>query len=377
MEVMGTARDYTKARIYHWLHSAANPTVASGIIESEKWPLQSRVWYTYKDQGDFPNIEGSSAAPTGIGRRLDDGSSQVRTFEYNARGATIKAVDPAGRETVYVYGTGSTPDADPANGTGIDLLQIKQKNGSNYDLLASFTYSSQHLPLTVTDAAGKTTTFTYNSEGQVLTVETPARSGITENRTTTYSYDSDGYLQGVTGPATGATSEFTYDSYGRVDTTTDSEGYVLAFDYDALDRPTKVTYPDTTFEEVVYNRLDAEKTRDRLGRWTHTLHDALGRPVASRDPAGRTTALQWCSCGSLDKLVDARGNATSWERDVEGRVTKEIRADNSTREYTYETTTSRLKKVKDGKRRKRSTRISWTTDSSRCPIPVRRSRHRA
>ena len=47
---------------------------------------------------------------------------QKARFEYNSKGKTIRATDPVGRETVYVYGTGSTPDADQANGTGIDLL---------------------------------------------------------------------------------------------------------------------------------------------------------------------------------------------------------------------------------------------------------------
>jgi YD repeat-containing protein len=32
------------------------------------------------------------------------------------------------------------------------------------------TWNSQHQPLTVTDAAGQTTTFTYNTAGQVLAV---------------------------------------------------------------------------------------------------------------------------------------------------------------------------------------------------------------
>ena len=57
-------------------------------------------------------------------------------FEYNSRGLKIRETDPVGRETVYVYGTGSTPDADQANGTGIDLLQVKQKSGASYDLLS-------------------------------------------------------------------------------------------------------------------------------------------------------------------------------------------------------------------------------------------------
>jgi uncharacterized protein RhaS with RHS repeats len=45
----------------------------------------------------------------------------------------------------------------------------------------------------------------------------------------------------VTGPATGATTTYTYDAYGRTRTVTDSDLYVLTFDYDAMDRQTKTT----------------------------------------------------------------------------------------------------------------------------------------
>ena len=71
--------------------------------------------------------------------------------------------------------------------------------------------------------------------------------------------------------------------------------------------------------------------------------------MATRDPLGRTTTQQWCTCGSLDKLIDANGNATTWERDLQGRVTREIRADGSTVDFAYENTTSRLKQVTDAK----------------------------
>ena len=284
-------------------------------------------------------------------------------FEYNARGRKTKEIDPLLRETVYVYGNNNTPDANPTTGDGVDLLQIKQKNGTNYELFWSATYNAQHRPLTITDAAGQTTGYTYNSAGQVLTVTTPERAGISENRTTTYVYDTNGYLQSVTGPAAGATTSRTYDAYGRVRTVTDSDNYTLTYDYDALDRVTKVTYPDTTFEEAVYNPLDAEKQRDRLGRWTQTFYDALRRPVAVRDAAGQTTQYQYggsgcASCGAggdkLTKLVDANGNATAWEYDVQGRVAREIEADGAATEYTYENTSSRMKEVLEPKSQRRT-----------------------
>ena len=71
--------------------------------------------------------------------------------------------------------------------------------------------------------------------------------------------------------------------------------------------------------------------------------------MATRDPAGRTLSNVWCSCGTLDALVDAKGQRTSWERDLNGRVTREIRADGTTdTNYTYDLA-GRLKTITDPK----------------------------
>jgi YD repeat-containing protein len=47
--------------------------------------------------------------------------------------------------------------------------------------------------------------------------------------------------------------------------------------------------------------------------------------------------------------VDANGNRTSWDRDVQGRVTREIRANGSDTDYVYEAKTSRLQSTTDAK----------------------------
>jgi RHS repeat-associated protein len=259
-----------------------------------------------------------------------------------------RATDPLGRVTTYTFAA-----------NGIDLLETRQVNGQTTDLISIRTNNSQHQPLTITDAAGQTTTYTYLPDGRPETVVTPPRAGLTlAQRTTTYSYYPDnaptgaGRLQTVTGPSAPQGSPittYTYDGYGRVRTAADADSYTITYDYDALDRPTRVTYPDGTYEETVYNRLDAEKHRDRLGRWTHTFYDALRRVVAKRDPLGDTVTQQWCTCGSLDKLIDPNGNATTWERDVQGRLTREVRADGADKDFVYENTTSRLKQVTDAK----------------------------
>jgi RHS repeat-associated protein len=330
------ANDITKATITRWV---TKPEWVGGtpfsvpVPHSMKKPLEQRVWYKYPGQTSIaPDSLGSFRKPSTVARVLDDGMSQIREYTYNGQGQPTLARDPVGRETTYQYAA-----------NGIDLVTTRQKNAGAYDLLESRTYDSQHRPLTVTDAAGETTTYTYNSAGQVLTA-TNANS-----ETTTYTYDGVGRLMSVAGPLSGAVTTYTRDSYGRVQTITDPDGYSITLAYDVFDRSTRVTFPDGTYEDTVYNRLDPEQRRDRLGRWTRTSYDALRRPVSFRDALGRVMTQHWCTCGSLQELIDARGIALAWDRDIQGRVTKETRADGSFRTLVYETTTSRLKSITDAK----------------------------
>jgi len=126
-------------------------------------------------------------------------------------------------------------------------------------------------------------------------------------------------------------------AYGRVETVTSSDGYRVALDYDALNRLTQVTYPDDTTETFTYSKLSLAEQKDRLDRVTRHFYDGYGRKMATRDPAGRTVALVWGEGGRLDALIDANGHRTSWERDVQGRVTREVRADDTTdTRYSYD-----------------------------------------
>ena len=350
--------DFTKAWTVKWRKDDTTGKFAD-VIASEKMPLEGRVWYEHTGTATANSV-GTYARPAKVGRILDDGSSQIYKYEYNTLGKVTRETDPVGRTKTYTYDT-----------NGIDLLQVRQVNGQDTELLASYTYDSQHQPLTVTDASGQTTTYTYLADGRPQTVVTPPRNGpngqplSVAERTTTYSYYADnaptgaGRLQTITGPTTAQgspTTTYSYDGYGRMATVTDPDGYSLSYEYDALDRRTKVSYPDGTYEQTTYNRLDEEGRRDRLGRWSHAFHDALRRVVATRDALGRTTQYQYggsgCpSCGGggseLSAIIDPNGNATRWDYDVQGRVTTETRADSAQWIYGYEATTGRLKTVTD------------------------------
>ena len=226
--------DFTKAKIFHWLHFSVMPYVTGHILESEKAPLESRIYYNYPGQqigepGGVPVIETgiTNNSPSKIARIMDDGTTQLYQYEYCnvfSFGNLTKAVDPVGRTTIYNYDT-----------NGIDLLQVGQLVGSNTNVLSSFITYTNHLPLTVTDASGQTSYFGYNNHGQPTAITNAL------GQTNTMSYDTNGYLTNVVSSVPGATTSYTYDTTGQVHTVTDSAGYTTIFAYDAADRISKIT----------------------------------------------------------------------------------------------------------------------------------------
>ncbi|TAL04809.1 MAG: hypothetical protein EPO07_04705, partial [Verrucomicrobia bacterium] len=336
--------DYTKAHIYHFLHTS-DPNVVSGLIESEKAPLESRVWRNYPGQtAGNPHFEGTNGSPSKIARVLDDGTTQLHQFAYNSYGKVTQYTDPSGRVSTNTYAS-----------NGIDLTELRQKVGTGTQLLAKFTYNSLHLPLTAVDAAGQTTSFGYNSSGQI----TAATNALDETLAVNYNTNSypTNVIWGKLTPGNGhsftwaalKTNSFTWDGYGRVRTATDEAGYTLTFDYDAADRPTKITYPDNTFEQVVYRFLDPVLNKDRRGHWTAMSYDQLRRVTDVQDSLNRFTHLDWCGCGGLASITDPLGRTTTWLRDVQGRVQTKIYPDSTQIAYDYETNSSRLKSVTDAK----------------------------
>lgn len=246
--------------------------------------------------------------------------TQVWQYEYNAAGNMTKSIDPIGRTFSYLYAANN-----------VDLLEIRQtKSGAN-DLIGKWLFgvTPPHRPTAYIDASGRKTQYGYNSDAQLTTI-TDAN-----NDTTTLVYTSK-YLTKIDGPlSTVDDTTFAYDGYGRVQTVTDSEGYVLTYSYDAADRATKVTYPDATFEQIVYDRLDAILFKDRLGRWTQNAYDSMDQLSFVLDPLGRKTQYEWCDCGSLSSLTDPKGQETGWGHDLQGRVTSKTYADSTAVGYTY------------------------------------------
>jgi hypothetical protein len=76
----------------------------STALESEKYPLENRIWYSEPGQS-ISYDSGSFSQPSAIGRVLDDGTTQLRLFSYDTAGYfnLTRIVDPFGRTTNFDY----------------------------------------------------------------------------------------------------------------------------------------------------------------------------------------------------------------------------------------------------------------------------------
>ncbi len=296
-----------------------------------------------------------------------DGSAQRTEITYNSSGQVLTVKDPNNNITTNTY-TGTSKATVGGTVTAGNVLTITVydaglSGGSkavNYTVLSGATLTTiatgirnainadsalTAIGVTATSSAAVVTLL--STSVNVTSYASSVSGGATE--TLTLGANTWGYLTKIDGPLAGNKDviTFTYDSYGRVASKTSSTGYTLTFTYDAMNRPLRTTYPDTTYEQNIYDKLDVVLSRDRNGRWTQRAYDSLDQLSYEVDPLGRKTQYTWCSCGSIAVLTDPLGRQTSWGHDIQGRLTTKTYPDSSTYNYVYEERTTNVKQRTD------------------------------
>jgi RHS repeat-associated protein len=298
--------DYIRARMRHWLHSADGNL--GQTLSREQAPSPDGVkpgqvtWFDY-DGKYYPNEDGTCSSPGLIARVLPDGTTWYKWFQRDDWGRPTNIVEtwstgygaqPLTRSNVFVY--------DPTN--NIDLLQVIGPQG---ELLAGYSYDTNHHVLTATNAAGDVTSYTYDTQGRLGTVHTPA--GLT----TQYNYFPDGpysnWVQQAVDIEIGRTNSYTYTN-DLVCTLTDERGVTTTNTWDGLGRLVRVDYPDGTFITNRYSNLDLVWTADRMGFTSSYGYDSLRRMLAHTNALGAYTLYNYCPCGALDSVCDAASNYT-------------------------------------------------------------------
>ena len=236
----------------------------------------------------------------------------------------------------FWYGTGSTPYIrDRVASTTVSVGSQSLVSSATYQaatgfptqqtvrgVSTSFTRTTQGNVSTVTDAAGKTTTFTYNY-GVVATIDAP-NAGLTTGADVTRTISADGTVAVETvGPLNG--------------------GLTTTFKYDDLMRVTRVTPPgDAEFTEFSYAAAAGGYSQQKRGG-THvrTYVDGFGRPIRTQDAHGVQTRQEYDAIGRVTRsyLPYTTGTGTrsvAYEYDALDRPTRQVAADGTSQTlYTY------------------------------------------
>jgi len=230
-----------------------------------------------------------------------------------------------------------------------DVLTRTEAFGTALQRTTTYTYDpSYHFLTTVTvpsvDTGGqnRVESYAYDASGNLLTENLSGYSnGSAFSYTTTTTYDSHGQVLTVDGPRTDVSDVTTYAYYsdsdsdlakrGRLHTLTDALGHVVTVNsYTLSGKPT------ATVDQNGVERDDSYDALDRLSGTTlknagpagedlttsTTLNDA-GLPTLVAFPNGNTVGYGYDTVNRLTSITDQPGNKTVYTFDTEGRKTRE------------------------------------------------------
>jgi RHS repeat-associated protein len=344
---------HTTSMTYDGRHNMLTRTAPAPLSYQESW--------TYDSMNDVLTHQ--------------DGRGQTTSYGYDTAGnltsQTLPDPDGAGPLAAPVIQYGR----DPA-GTGLLVSQTDPNNRTThygYDSQGNLTSTTSPLSeLTTTGydtvgrmtsrvdgrgnvsgcgcAAAHTTSFGYDNADH-LTSETdpglPAKSWLYDpagnlqkvtdqnGHHTDYSYDADERLSSVTAPDTTSVTSYSYDNVGKLHTRTDPNSHVTTYGYDNANRLTTVTLPTITTPSNLtpvwtygYDAAGNQTTvLDPNGATTTTTYDQLNRPTQVSYTGGATTPTATTSYdadSNRTQLIDGDGTVT-YSYDYDNRLTSASR----------------------------------------------------
>lgn len=320
-----------------------------GLLETVTDPLGHVTSFGYASNGDLISI---TKDPSGL-----DQVTQITSYDANGKPTTI--VDSNGVITTLGYdglerltsrtvdGATTTYSYDSAG----ELKEVTLPGGSSL----SYDYDSAHRLIDVYDNFNDKIVYTLDNMGNRIGEDTKdASNTIRKTLQRTYSYLNQLTQLSTNGsvynPSTHLdvaqtlNTAYTPDAAGNVTTITDPASHLTTQGYDALNRLAAVVDPQTPVSgntNYNYDPLDrVQDVTDPIGLDTHYVYDAFGDVTEQESPDTGTSAYTYDLDGNRLTKTDARGVTTTYVYDALNRLTS-ISYPDASRDvaYAYDTGT--------------------------------------
>lgn len=292
-------------------------------------PAQARYTFTY-------NV-GETKVTDPNGNATTDTTDGITTHTYESRDRVTKVTDALGHgrskkynandniETLTDSLTNTTTFGYDPNTNNMTSAGIATGAKSTLDYNNS---SHPHSPSGGIDPQGNTMAYSYDAAGNKTATESSQYPGqeidqadYNDNGTvnwredakdvrTNYTYDTKGNLTKIDNPSPLGDITITPDALSRIGDRTDGKGQKVIYEYDDLDRVTKITYPDNKTVQYRYD-LDGNLTEviDPTGT-TLLTYDGFGRPAGKTAPGTNAITYGYDRNGNLTTFTDAGGTVT-------------------------------------------------------------------
>jgi RHS repeat-associated protein len=288
-------------------------------------------------------------------------------FTYDLAGRRTKVKDPRGYETTFAYDgayrvTSETNAANNVTSYGYDLMSnrtsmtdaLNRTTNYFYDdfnrltkikypeassgagrLEENFSYDLAGNLITKTDRAGRVTTFCYDNVNRLTSTIDPAL------KTTAYEYNARSQMTAVVDAinqryefvydAVGqrtqekkgtATMSFVYDAAGNRTQRTDFNSAVTNYNFDALNRLTTISYPDTTSVTYGYDDLSRMTTATNATGTVTLAYDNRGRVSSVTDVFGQVVSYGYDASSNRTQLSLNAATSATYQYDNINRLTQ-------------------------------------------------------
>jgi RHS repeat-associated protein len=346
---------------------------ASGLLTGVALPDGRSVSYGYTNGRltSFTDLRGRTTSYTydaygWLASETDANQHIVFRNTYSRSGRVTQQLDALDKQTSFAWDFNTqTATATDARGKLWKDVYSSGRLIKRIDPLANETtygYDPSLNRTSITDARGNTTTFTYDSRGNVLTSTAPSplsyqevftynsRNDTTTYRdgrgnTTSYGYDAAGNLTSITAPGSIVTG-FGRDARGLVTSVTDPRNETTTLEYDSAGNLTATVSPLGHRETFGYDgggrltsRVDPRGNVSGANpndyRTTFT-HDAGDNLLTVTDPLGHVTTWAYDNVGNVSSVTDAKNHVTGYSYDAADRLTRVTAPDNTTTNYAYD-----------------------------------------